>query len=280
MSGPLGHGVGDLALGRGAVEAGPPGAALPWPDAALSEDGFLGGRLRIRQPREGYRAAMDPVLLAAAVPARAGQAVLELGCGAGVASLCLGRRVAGLRLFGVERQPGYAALARANAARNGIALAVAEGDLAALPAELRRLSFDHVIANPPYFPAGGGTPARDAGREAAQREETPLALWVAAGLRRLRPGGWLTLIQAADRLPELLSALAGRAAVTVLPVAPREGRPAGRVILCARKGGRSPFRLLAPLVLHAGAVHPGDQENFNPAARAILREGASLPIAQ
>ena len=149
-------------------------------------DGFLGGRLSILQPRHGYRAAMDPVLLAAAVPARAGEAVLELGCGVGVASLCLGARVAGLRLAGVERQADYAALARANALQNGIAFDVELADLAALPPALRARSFDHVIANPPYFPAGGGTPARDPGREGALREETPLALWVDAGLRRLR----------------------------------------------------------------------------------------------
>ena len=84
-------------------------------DGELSTDAFLGGRLSIMQPIRGYRAAADPVLLAAAVPARAGDAVLELGCGAGVASLCLGQRVPGLIQFGLELQPAYAALARRNA---------------------------------------------------------------------------------------------------------------------------------------------------------------------
>lgn len=243
-------------------------------------DGFLGGRLSILQPRHGYRAAMDPVLLAAAVPARAGEAVLELGCGAGVASLCLGARVAGLRLEGVERQADYAALARANGLRNRIAFDVTVADLAALPPALRARSFDHVIANPPYFPAGGGTPARDAGREAAQREETRLSLWIEAGLRRLRPGGRLTLIQSADRLPDLLAPLAGRASVVVLPVAARAGRAAGRVIVQARKGGRQPFCLLAPFVLHEGPEHLGDFENFKDPVRKILRDGMALPMAQ
>ena len=251
-----------------------------FPDDSLTRDGFLGGRLAILQPREGYRAATDPVLLAAAVPARAGQSVLELGCGAGVAALCLLWRVPGAAATGVERQAAYAALARRNADLNGLPLAVEEADLTRLPPALRARDFDHVLANPPYFPAGGGTPARDPGREAAQREETPLDLWCDAGLRRLRPGGSFTLIQLAERLPELLRALSGRGSVCVLPVVPRAGRPAGRVIVQVVKGGRAPFRLLSPLVVHAGEFHRADADDYSPEARAILRDGAPLLLGK
>ena len=170
-------------------------------------DAFLGGRISLRQPRRGYRAATDPVFLAAACPAKPGQSVLELGCGVGAASLCLAARVPGLRLIGVERQADYAALARENAARAGAEMVVVEADLAALPADLRQMAFDHVLANPPYFPPGEGTGADDPGREAANREETPLAQWIAIARARLRPGGWLTLIHLAERLPDCLSAL-------------------------------------------------------------------------
>ncbi|MFN3645435.1 MAG: tRNA1(Val) (adenine(37)-N6)-methyltransferase [Gemmobacter sp.] len=240
-----------------------------------TQDLFLGGRLRLSQPRRGYRAAADPVLLAAACPARTGQSVLELGCGVGVASLCLGTRVAGLRLSGLELQPEYAELARHNACVSGISLEVHEGDLRDMPPALR-IPFDHVIANPPYFAPQDGTAARDPGRETAQREATPLADWLAAARRRLQPGGWLTLIQLADRLPDLLAGMEGFGAVSVLPLAPRPGRPANRVILRARKGARGPFRLLAPLILHDGPAHDGDRENYSPAARAVLRDGAAL----
>lgn len=248
-----------------------------WFPGGLSDDAFLDGRLRVWQPREGYRAATDPVLLAAAVPARPGEAVLELGCGAGVALLCLAARVPGLGLSGVERQPGYAALARANAARNRTAAMIVEADLADLPSGLRARSFAHVLANPPWFDRAA-PPARDPGRDAAQREETPLALWVEVALRRLRPGGRLTVIAPAERLPGLLAALGTRAAATVLPLAARAGRPAGRVIVQARKGGRSPFRLLAPLVLHEGPSHRADGDDFSAAARAVLRDGGALRL--
>lgn len=244
----------------------------------LTDDGFLGQRLRILQPRHGYRAATDPVLLAAAVPAETGQSVLELGSGAGVASLCLGLRIPTLQLSALERQPAYAALARMNASRNCLALTVVEGDLAEMPDDLRH-PFDHVIANPPYFAAGDGTAADDPGREAAQREDTLLAVWIDAATRRLKPGGWLTLIHLAARLPDVLDVVDGRlGSLSVLPLAARSDRAASRVILRARKGGRAAFRLLAPMVLHDGAAHDGDRDSFTAEARAVLRDGADLSI--
>lgn len=255
---------------------------MPFAVEDLTCDSFLGGRLSVLQPRGGYRAGVDPVLLAAASPVRAGQSVLELGCGAGVAALCLGARVAGLRLTGLELQPRYAALARENAARNNIALSVVEGDLAAPPQEVRQQSFDHVIANPPYFLRARGSAAADAGRERALGEETPLAQWVDAGLRRLVPKGRLTMIQRAERLPELLAALQDRAGdVELLPLAPRAGRPARLVLLRAIKGGGGPFRLLPPMTMHQGAAHDGDRESYTPAIGGVLRNAAAIewPVA-
>ncbi|MFC3166548.1 tRNA1(Val) (adenine(37)-N6)-methyltransferase [Paracoccus fontiphilus] len=241
----------------------------------LSDDGFLDGRLRAAQPRRGFRSGADAVMLAAACPAVAGQSVLELGCGAGVASLCLGWRVPGLHLTGLEAQADYADLARRNAAANGIAMQVLVGDVADPPVALRAQGFDHVIANPPYFL--GGTPAPDDGRAIARQEDTPLAAWIDTALRRLRPRGMMTLIQKADRLDAILAALSGRAgAVAILPVAGRAGREAGRVIVQARKGGRGPLRLLAPFVMHREPAHPGDREDLTQAASAVLREGAPL----
>lgn len=242
----------------------------------LTEDGFLGGRLRLIQPRRGFRAGADSVMLAAAVPAQAGQRVLELGCGAGVASLCLGARVAGLDLAAVERQPAYAELAARNAAGAGVAMRVVCADLADLPRDFR-VSFDHVLANPPFYAPGAGTAAEDAGREAALREETPLPTWTEVARRRLAPGGWLTMIHLAERLPEVLAALgAGFGSVSVLPLAARQGRAAGRVILRARKGGRAPFQLLAPFVLHDGAQHLRDGGDLSASAQAVLAGGAAI----
>lgn len=251
---------------------------MTFPDEALTDDKFLTGRLRLLQPGQGYRAATDPVLLAAACPATAGQSVLDLGCGAGAAALCLATRVPGLALAGLELQPEYADLARRNAARNGIAMQVETGDIAAIPAALRR-GFDHVIANPPYYPAAG-SPSPVKLRDTALRIETPLAAWVAAAATRLNPGGWLTMIFSTPNLPEALGALAPKlGSPLVLPLAPRLGREAPRLILRARKTGRAAFRLLPPFVLHEGVAHDGDRENYTPEANAVLRDGADLSAA-
>ena len=242
----------------------------------LTHDAFLGGRLRIWQPAEGYRAGTDPVLLAAACPARHGEHVLELGCGVGVASLCLASRVSGLTVTAIERQADYAALAARNAAEAGLPVSVVVADIGRLPAHLRQVQFDHVIANPPYFKADSGTPARDPGREGSFREDTDLADWTGVARARLKPRGWLAMIQLVDRLPDVLAALGGFGSVSVRPLQSRQGRAAGRFLLLARKGGRAPFRLLPPLLVHEHERHIEDADSYTPEVQAVLRDGAAL----
>lgn len=247
-------------------------------DSDLTCNDFLGGRLRLLQPQKGYRAGVDPVLLAASLRAEPGHSVLELGCGAGQALLCLAARIKGLSLTGVEVQGAYADLARRNAALNAQALEVFEADLAELPADLRQRQFDHVIANPPYYRAGAHSQAEDAGRRVALGEETALEDWIAVAAKRLAPRGYLHMIQRADRLPDMLIACQGRlGAIEVLPLASRQGRAAELVILRARKGGRAAFCLHAPLVLHEGARHERDGESYTSEISAVLRQGAPLP---
>ncbi len=245
---------------------------------ALTEDRFLGGRLTLLQPATGYRAGADPVLLAAAVPAVPGQSVLDLGCGVGTAAFCLQARVGDLRLTGLELQESYADLARRNRDLTGLPMNVVTGDAARMPAALRGENFDHVLTNPPYFQRTGAT-APDAGREAARGETLPLAGWIDAAVRRLAPQGLLTVIQDAARLPDLLAACDTRLGnLRVLPLTSRAGRAADRVILRARKSSRGPFRLLPPLILHAGDRHERDGESYRPDVFQVLRHAAPLPV--
>lgn len=247
----------------------------PFAEEDLRRDAYLGGRIQLWQPRQGYRAGVDAVLLAATVPAQAADRVLELGCGAGAAILCLGARVPDLTLTGVEREPAYADLARRN---GGAALEVVEADLADLPDDLRQRQFDHVLANPPYFQREASVRSDDPAREAAHAEHTPLAQWVRTGARRLAPKGQLHLIHRAERLPDILAALpSGMGSVEVLPLSSRAGRAPERVILRARKNGRGPFRLSAPLILHTGEAHQDDRlDDYTLPVRQALREGAPL----
>lgn len=242
----------------------------------LTDNGFLGGRLNILQPRDGYRAATDPVFLAAAIDAKVGETVLELGCGAGVALACLQHRVA-VEATGLELQPFYAKLAERNMARNGLAAKIEIGDLAAMPQCLRRQNFDHVLMNPPFFETRRHSSPINEGKAAAFLEGTVgLSTWIMTGLKRLKPLGWLTIIHRAERLNDVLSALEGAGDIRILPLSARTGRAAGRVLVQARKGSAGPLKLLAPLLLHDGEVHAHDGDDFSPIAKSILRDGKAL----
>lgn len=243
-----------------------------------TKDAFLDGRLTLEQPAKGYRAGVDPVLLAASVPAREGQSVLELGCGVGAAMFCLATRVPDLSLTGIEVQADYANLCRANATANGVKATIHTADLSAPPAALRGMSFDHVIANPPYFHQARVHPSLNSGKNIAFSGATPLADWLNLAFKRLKPKGWLTLIQDISRLPEVLGALDPRFGSTaVTPLTGRQGRDADRFILQTRKGGLALFNLKAPIALHAGSDHIKDGEDYAPEIAAVLRNGAKFP---
>lgn len=246
-----------------------------------TRDGFLDGRLTIAQPKHGYRAGADPVLLAAAADASEGDRVLELGCGVGVALFCLMHRVPGLIVTGVEQQARLLSLARKNAEANRLNARLVAGDVADLPTEIRAESFDHVLANPPFFDRTAGPGADEPGREAGRGEVAPLADWIDVATRRLKPRGQLTLIQRASRLGDVLRAMDYRLGdVVVQPLAPRQGRAAGHIVVTARKNARGELRLMAPLVLHEGEKHEGDWDGYSARAKAVLRDGLSLSDAK
>lgn len=243
----------------------------------LTRDAFLGSRLMLWQPATGYRPGVDAVFLAAACPAEPGNSVLELGCGSGTAALCLAARVPGLSLIGVERQPEMVALARRNAGDTTLPLDVVEADVAALPPALRQRTFDHVIANPPYFDRTASLSSGDWQREAAMGEATPLHVWLDVAAKRLAPKGWLTLIHRAERLSDILVALEGRlGSLRLLPLIPRAGRDATLILIRARKDGHAPLRLHAPVQIHARARHVDDTEDYTPQVSAILRDGKTF----
>jgi tRNA1(Val) A37 N6-methylase TrmN6 len=249
------------------------------PDADCTEDGFLGGQLRLRQPRSGHRAGHDAMLLAASTPARAGNRVVEFGAGVGAAGLALARRVAGLDLVLVEIDDGLAELARGNAAANGLpagicVLDVAAGAEAFVAVGLLPDSADVVLMNPPFHDAarhrGSPDPARQNAHLAAA---DTLPVWVHAARRLLKSGGVLTMIWRADALAEVLAALErGFGSVALLPVHGHADAPAIRIVLRAVKGGRAPLQLWPGLMLN-------DSAGPNEVARAVLSGRQVLPLA-
>ena len=229
---------------------------------------FLDGKVLAAHPECGFRSGTDAVILAAAVPAQTGQTAMELGSGAGTASLCLLARVPGVAVTGVEIDPESARFAQASAEANKTAARFVQADIFNLPSDLRR-DYDQVFCNPPFHESGQSSP--DAARARALADEGTLGQWLSTGLQRTVSGGFFTTIIRADRAPQALAAL-GQRGIHLLPLWPRTGMPAKRVILMARKGSRAPFALLPGLVLHEA------DGAYTAQAEAILRGGAALAM--
>jgi len=171
----------------------------------------------------------------------------------------------------------YAQIARENAARNDLEFDVRQGDVSVRPTPFYDFSFHHVIMNPPYFVADTSSISPDAGRASGRSEQVALSHWVDMAAKRLRPKGYLTVIQRAERLPDLLAALEGcLGSIVVQPLAPRAGRPAHLILLRARKSGRAAFQLLSAQSLHSGDEHVQGQPDYAPEVSAILRDGAAF----
>ncbi len=241
---------------------------------ANTTDRLLGGRVEVRQPGSGFRVSVDAVLLAAAVTLEPGQRALDVGCGAGGATLCLASRLHHAEVLGIDRDAAMAdCLAENISANNFDGRVVAEVmDVAdGAPGHLRG-SFDHVFSNPPYMPPQRADMRTvDDAVGAATIESVPFTDWLAFMAACCRPKGRLTIVHRADRLEELLAGFAEIAGeIRVLPVWPHANAPAKRVIITARVGVRTPTALCPGLVLHApdGA--------YTPATRAVIEDAQGL----
>ncbi|MHC2332532.1 tRNA1(Val) A37 N6-methylase TrmN6 [Bradyrhizobium sp. USDA 4454] len=251
------------------------------PTADVTEDGFLGGQLRLRQPRSGHRAGHDAILLAAATPARSGDRVVDLGAGVGAAGLAVARRVRGTDLVLVEIDAGLAELARNNAAANAIkadviVLDVEAGAAAFDAAGLGPDSADVVLMNPPFNDPGRHRASPDGVRQRAHvATATTLASWVHAARRILKSSGQLAMIWRADGIAEVLSALErGFGSLEILPLHGEAASPAIRILVRATKGGRAPARLYAALLLNEESGVP------NKWVQEILAGKGELPLAR
>lgn len=252
----------------------------PHSHQGTSNDAVLGGRLVLRQPLRGHRVGHDAILLAAAAVARPGDHAVDLGAGVGAAGLALAKRIAGLRVTLVDVDPALVALARDNAARNGLATSVRALCLdVTAPAQsfatfgLAAASADCVLMNPPFNDLQNPSPEPQ--RRAAHTAAVGmLDKWLHAASRLLRPSGVLTLIWRADGLTEVSAGLAADfGAVSLLPIYPKPGAPAIRILARAIKASRAPLALLPGLLLADAEGKPTME------ADAVLRGGASLPLA-
>lgn len=248
---------------------------------STTNDAFLGGRLTLLQPAEGYRAAIDPILLAAAVSAVDGERIVDLGCGVGTAGLCLLSRLpivncTGITCAGIDVQRALIDLAKMNAKTNNLADRYQAHCGSILDRKLMAglADADQVIANPPYLPKGEASPSDHPIKALANIEsDAGLADWVEVAARIVKPGGAVTFIHRADRMPELLALMrAHLGSFVILPIQPKRDTPASRIIVRGRKGKNAPARLLPSLVLHE------PDGSYTAEVEAVLRDMAALPF--
>lgn len=248
-----------------------------------TQDRFLDGRLTLRQLSEGPRTAIDAFFLAAAIPAVEGrnEHVLDAGTGNGAAGLALCSRVVDVRVTGIEIQKTLLELANENARQNGLAdrfsavgMDILQGMNAFEAAGLKRESFHHVAANPPYQDAGSSrvsdNPVTARAYSALPGE---LEKWLDVMLAMTAPGGTITIIHRADALNTLLTLLEGRAGhMGIFPLFPKSGAPAKRLLIQGVKGSRAPLRLLSGMVLHEA------DGAYTSAANAVLRNASAIDL--
>jgi len=243
----------------------------------FTEDAFLGGQLRLRQPKSGHRAGHDAMLLAAATPARSGDRVVDLGAGVGAAGLAIAKRVAGIELFLVEIDAALASVARGNAVANAIAADVIVLDVTSAAetfatAGLSPDSVDVVLMNPPFNDPARHRASPDRSREVAHvSTAATLGKWIHAARRILKSGGALTLIWRADGLVEVLTALArGFGSLAIQPVHGDPKMPAIRVLIRATKGGKAPLQIHPALMLNDESALPNKQVTDVLAGKGVL----------
>jgi tRNA1(Val) A37 N6-methylase TrmN6 len=251
-------------------------------DIEISEDGVLGGRLRLRQPLRGHRFGHDAILLAAATAAHGGEHAVDLGAGVGAAGLALAARIPGLRVSLLEIDRTLSELAAGNARLNHLddrvrAYALDVETIASLTAAgFAAGTIDRVLMNPPFHDAGRQNVSPDPRRRLAH-VGTPglLRRWIATAAWLLRPGGVLTLIWRADGLDEVVDELRSAfGALAVQPVLPRPTAPAIRVLIRAVKAGSGRQMDYPPLSLN------DEQGEPTAAAEDVLRGGNTLTISQ
>ena len=260
--------------------SGPKGRTVVM-QAELTEDLIYGGRVKVRQPRRGYRVNVDTILLAATLreaQIRGGARIVEPGCGVGAAILAIATgftRASDARFLGIERDPAYAALARQNVELNGQTHRVEIIEADAVDPRADFGVFDHVIFNPPYDHEGEGRPPAE-GKRAAYLADRPVGDWISVWCNHMGAHSNITLIHRPHRLGEILAALEGRlGGVEVFPIRPNAAAKARRVIVRAWKGSRAPLKLLKGLDMHPGA---DSKDKYTPEADAILRGEAFIDL--
>ena len=243
----------------------------------ITEDSFLDGKLSLFQPKKGFRAGLDSVLLAASVNAKPGEKVLEIGAGVGTVLFCLMNRISGLEATGIEIMEEYHSLSLINAQKNKINANLILGDFFTY-GNLKKEIFDQIFFNPPYYPVSNYKISDNKLLEIAHIEYPGiLKKMLTFALKRCKPYGYITLIHRPSRISDILSIFKNMAGdIKILPIVSSNSKNASRMIIRARKSAKGDTKLLNPLYLYKDSKKMGQKKQYTFEIQNILRNGYGL----
>jgi len=217
-----------------------------------TKDKFLGGKIKILQPKNGFRTSLDSIFLAASINLKKNNSILELGCGVGTILCCLMKREKNIEVYGVEIQKSISEIAKKNLKENNFNGRILNSDIKKLPKEISNRCFDQIIFNPPYLCNNVFFDTKNYSKQISIKENhITLKDWIEIALKRCVDGGEISFIHRTERLGEILEAFSSKAGyIRILPIFSKKNKNSGRIIIKAKKGSKSNLIILPPLIVH------------------------------
>ncbi|MDR0555970.1 MAG: methyltransferase [Holosporaceae bacterium] len=233
----------------------------------FTRDSLLNGQLKLRQPKSGYRVAIDPIILSSFVHPRPRQKILDVGCGVGTIALILKRRECLSEITALDIDTEMCEICRENSAMNSLDIEVIA---VSIESSVFGSSFDQVVTNPPFLQKKSSRISES--KILANFETIDLADWISYCLRTLKNRGIFTMIHRASRLGDILEALkrnkiAEIGDVQITPIFPKIDSAANRVLVQAQKSCKSESKILPGIIVH------NTDGSYTEAMQRILDEG-------
>lgn len=243
-------------------------------------DEFLGGKFKLKQPKKGFKAGTDSILLAASIQLKKEDSLVELGCGSGAVLLSLNHRFSNNFMSGIEFDNTSYYYASKNLEKIGNIVKILKEDIREIPKNTSYKSlqqkFNQVTMNPPFF-QNSNKKQQSISRTNARsffNQSHDLALWFKTGNFLLRDHGILTLIYPCSLLAHLIkiAETAHFGGFKIFPIWSKSGEDAKRIIVQMQKNSNKPTSLKAGLTLY------NSDNTHTPEATRILRDGGQLNI--
>lgn len=239
-----------------------------------SNDHLLNSRIVLEQPREGYRIAVDTLLLASTVSHEQGARILDMGCGVGGVMIAIACRLPDVQITGLEIQNELTALCIKNIHRNKYTdrLNLKECDVKNIPAHMHG-QFDHIVMNPPFHDAVRHDGSPNKSKKRAHLEQAgEIEQWLASAAQATHDTGIMTMITRADRREEIITKMQIHfQEVQIKPIWSNTKGKCKRIILRGAKSKTAQLIERDPFILY------GTDGRYSQAGDDLLRNAQEMP---